>query len=146
MSETRAPTGQALRLGGFTLIELMTVVAVMAILVTIAVPNYQDAVRKGRRGQAKADLVELAQRAERHHTVNNTYNGFSLSSNDQRSPRTGDSFHYDVSVEVMNGGRGFSLSAVPRGAQRNDARCMALGINQAGQKTISGSGTVQDCW
>ena len=54
---------------GFTLIELMIVVAVVAILATIAMPSYQEHVRKSRRAQAKADLVELAQQLERHHTV-----------------------------------------------------------------------------
>src|SRR5690606_34477191 len=51
---------------GFTLIELMTVVAIVAVLAAIAYPSYSDAVRKGKRGQAKSAMVELAQRAERY--------------------------------------------------------------------------------
>ncbi|MDW7601742.1 prepilin-type N-terminal cleavage/methylation domain-containing protein, partial [Stenotrophomonas maltophilia] len=54
---------------GFTLIELMIVVAVVAILAAIAYPSYSEHVRKSRRAQAKADLVEYAQLAERFHTV-----------------------------------------------------------------------------
>ena len=63
---------------GFTLIELMIVVAVVAILASIAVPAYQEQIRKSRRAQAKADMVEYAQMAERYFTVNNTYVGFTL--------------------------------------------------------------------
>ena len=47
----------ASKAGGFTLIELMIVVAVLAILAAIAFPSYQEHVRKARRAQAKADLV-----------------------------------------------------------------------------------------
>ncbi|MCW5566993.1 MAG: prepilin-type N-terminal cleavage/methylation domain-containing protein, partial [Dokdonella sp.] len=50
------------RVRGFTLIELMITVAIIAIIVAIAVPSYQDSVRKSRRGQVKADITELAQR------------------------------------------------------------------------------------
>ena len=55
----------AKRAPGFTLIELMIVVAVVAILVAIAYPSYQEQIRKSRRAQAKADLVEYAGLAER---------------------------------------------------------------------------------
>jgi type IV pilus assembly protein PilE len=135
---------------GFTLIELMIVVAVIAILAAIAYPSYQDAVRKSRRGQAKADLVELAQRAERFHTVNNTYAGFWATvqaTGHDVSPRTGD-VHYilDRDGGVDTAANTFVLSAVPQGGQTQDTRCMTLILNQAGQKTETGSGTTADCW
>ncbi|MET0718666.1 MAG: type IV pilin protein, partial [Pseudoxanthomonas sp.] len=63
---------------GFTLIELMIVVAVVAILAAVSYPSFQDQIRKSRRAQAKADLVEYAAAAERFHTSNNSYVGFTL--------------------------------------------------------------------
>ena len=51
---------------GFTLIEVMIVVALIALLATIAMPSYQDSIRKSRRADAKAALVQLAQFMERN--------------------------------------------------------------------------------
>jgi len=143
--------GRAAR--GFTLIELMVVVAIVAILVGIAVPAYQDAVRKSRRGQAKADLVELAQRAERFHTVNNSYAGFwtLVDDADKESPRNGNGPFYDME---RDGGTDtavntFLLTATPRAGsgQENDTRCMTLTLDHAGAKNIvDGSGPAADCW
>ncbi|MDR0273911.1 MAG: prepilin-type N-terminal cleavage/methylation domain-containing protein [Burkholderiaceae bacterium] len=61
---------------GFTLIELMIVLAAIAILAAIAYPSYRDAVLKGRRAQARAALTELLQEQERFMTQNNTYRSF----------------------------------------------------------------------
>lgn len=124
---------------GFTLIELMVVVAVVAILAAIAYPSYQDQVRKSRRGQAKADLVEYAQLAERFHTVNNTYAAFSLPVT--QSPRQGAS-SYTISVATQTQ-RAFEMTATPAGAQTSD-RCGTLRINQAGVRSHS-SGAVEEC-
>jgi len=138
---------------GFTLIELMVVVAVVAILVAIALPSYQDSVRKGRRGQAKADLIELAQRAERFRTVNNSYAGFwaTTQANDARSPRVGTTAFYAIS---RDGGTDtatdtFVLSAVPQNGQEADVLCGTLTVNQAGAKAASGDASttnVNRCW
>ncbi|OUM03885.1 type IV pilin protein [Variovorax sp. JS1663] len=65
---------------GFTLIELMIVVAVVALLAAIAYPAYTDSVRKGRRAQARTALMELLQQQERYMTQNNTYLAFSNAS------------------------------------------------------------------
>ncbi|WP_277874220.1 type IV pilin protein [Luteimonas cucumeris] len=126
---------------GFTLIELMVVVAVVAILASIALPSYQDSVRKSRRGQAKADLVELAQLLEREHTVRNSY-GNDTTDYDipfNQSPKTGTA-HYTIALSNQSANT-FTLTATPAGSQANDT-CGNLTLNQAGAKTPATGG----CW
>ena len=79
MTMQRIATPRASR--GFTLLELMIVVAVLSILGTIAFPAYQDYARKGRRGEARAALLELRQQQERYMTQFNTYKTFSATDN-----------------------------------------------------------------
>lgn len=69
---SRLPVSRSVS-SGFTLIELMIVVAIIAILAAIAYPSYQESVRKGRRAEARAALAELIQQQERYMTQNNTY-------------------------------------------------------------------------
>ena len=58
---------------GFTLIELMITVAVIAILAAIAFPSYQDSLRKSRRTDGKNALTQAMANMERYYTENNTY-------------------------------------------------------------------------
>jgi len=64
---------------GFTLIELMIVVAIVAILASIAYPAYTSSIIKGKRAQGRTALAELLQQEERYMTQNNTYCAFSNS-------------------------------------------------------------------
>lgn len=123
---------------GFTLIELMMVVAVIAILATIAYPAYTDQMRKSRRAQAKADLVEYMQMAERHHTVQGSYTGFSLPVS--QSPRAGTAFYtMDISSIQANA---INITATPLGAQASDT-CGTLQLNQTGKKLPE---SPAECW
>lgn len=127
------------RVSGFTLIELMVTVAIVAILAAIAYPSYQEQVRKSRRGQAQADLVELAQRAERHHTVNNTYSTFwnTVPASQRVSPRDGGSSFYNIGFASADANE-FVLTATPiSGTAQAQDRCGVMTINQAGAKTHS---------
>ena len=64
------------RVTGFTLVELMIVVAIVGILAAIAYPSYIDSVRKGNRAEGRAAITNLLQQQERFFTQNNTYVAF----------------------------------------------------------------------
>lgn len=121
---------------GFTLIELVIAIAIVGILMAIAIPAYNDQVRKTKRATAKSELLEVVQAKERFHTLNGTYIGSPCGDNT-------DDYTYTCPVETATT---FSALATAIGDQVNDTRCVNLGINHQGVRTISGSGTVEDCW
>lgn len=117
---------------GFTLLELMIVVAVIAILAAIAFPSYQQHVRTSRRAQAKADLMEVSQLLERQFTADRDYRTFVLNPPLDRSPRTGDTY-YRLSLTAVTR-TAYTLQAEPVGTQTVDA-CATLTVSQTGART-----------
>jgi len=130
--------------GGFTLIELMIVVAIIGIIASIAYPSYMNNVRETRRAVAKADLLELAQWMERQYSGDFSYleAGVAPALPFTQSPRTGTAF-YNFGFDGAVTQNGFVVQAVPAADQTNDT-CGTLGLNQAGAKTTSTART--DCW
>lgn len=122
---------------GFTLVELVIVVAIIALLVAIAVPAYNDQVRRSRRAAAQGILTEVAQCMERFNTANGTYVGGDARCRPAVSPY----YNYVINIADRNT---YTVTAAPDSAhgQTLDA-CGTLGVNQAGQKSHT-SGT--DCW
>jgi len=136
---------RARKAGGFTLIELMIVVAVIAVLASIAYPSYTAQVRKSKRAAAKAEMVEYAQRAERQFTLNNSYANFRFVENNTttiQSPRDGGQAFYQVTIAPT--ATAFTITAVPQGDQARDP-CGTLTVNQAGVKTPANTSS-QECW
>jgi type IV pilus assembly protein PilE len=119
---------------GFTLIELIIVIVIVGILASIALPSYQDSVRKARRSDAKAALLENANFMERFYTENNTYTlgGTALSITSTN--------YYDL--DPTTSGASYTLKATPTGSQTSDS-CGNLSITNTGLKSATGTGS---CW
>lgn len=151
--ETPIPTRQA---AGFTLIELMITVAIIAILTVIAYPSYQKYVLKSHRSDAKTALLDLAARQERYFTLQNIYAsspavlGYGAASF-PIAVQTGSQSYYQLTVQVNNTaatGPQYTATAAPTQIQQPDA-CGSYTINQLGVQGNTGmaNGTTSaQCW
>lgn len=132
---------------GFTMIEIIIVVAIVSVVAAIAYPSYQDSVRKSRRADARAVLTEAAQLMERGYTANLTagYTNVTLPTELTSSPKGSSNGYYTIALGGV-GQNTFTLTATPTstGGQYKD-KCGALTLNNAGVKG-QGSGTVEECW
>ncbi len=127
------------RASGFTLIEIMITVAIVAILSAIAFPSYQNQVRKSRRADAKALMLDLTQQLERRYTTDRDYTNLAaVCGQSVPSPPTGTAWYQVSSVCTASA---YTVTGTPQGAQANDP-CGTLTINTIGTRTPSTDG----CW
>ena len=145
------------RIGGFTLVELMITVVILAIIVAIALPSYQAQSQKARRTDARNALLDIAGREERFLSVSNAYSqlpsdvGYGGAAWPQNvTPNS----YYSVTVTVPAPGfpagtPSFLVTATPIGLQVTDTTCATFTVNQIGQQTAQNSGGVDTsttCW
>lgn len=102
---------------GFTLIEIITALGIIAILVAIAYPNYMEYLVKTRRADAQGALMSLANAMERYYTQNNTYVGATLGNGGgdifpAQAPIDGDKKYYNLSI-IAPTGTSYTLRAAP---------------------------------
>ena len=142
MSSTPCPR-HARRRSGFTLVEMLVVVAMVAILSAVAYPSYVSQVTKGRRADAKQALVELAQKLERFYTERGTYVGATLGSAGVYAS-TSPAGYYTLTITSQTVD-GFTITAAPLGNQASDS-CGTLGYNQIGDRSVAAGATVAQCW
>lgn len=133
---------------GFTLIELMITVAVVAILASVAYPSYTRYVVRSNRAAAISFVMNLASKQEQYNLDARRYTNL-LSSLGAATIPTEVSNHYTVAVTADNtvAPPTYAITATPIGTQlAQDTQCGTLSINQIGVKSISGTGTVSTCW
>jgi type IV pilus assembly protein PilE len=120
---------------GFTLIELMIALAVLAIVASLAAPAYFDYVRKGRRSEAFAALAQVQQAQERRRANTPTYTEDMAQ---LAQPGTTPSGYYTIALSGSSA-TGFTATATAAGGQAKDERCYTLSVQAAGGNVLYGS-------
>lgn len=128
----------AMKAKGFTLIELMITIAILAIIAAIAVPAYNNQVEKTRRADAVSGLTSTAQQLERCFTRTNSYAGCL----DPLTFNSDDEF-YQIVVAPTGGGTGYNLTATAQGVQAGEA-CSPFTLDHLGNR--GAASTSDRCW
>lgn len=140
---------------GFTLIEVMIVVVIVAILAAVAIPSYQDSVRKTRRADAKESLTRIAALQERYFFTKNDY-GTAAQLGVANTSTEG---YYTINIYTTPGTNTgqcgsdpcYRIVATPvaMGPQAADTKCAIFALNHIGQKSAKDSGDADrtdECW
>jgi len=128
---------------GFTLIELMIVVAILAIVMSVAIPNYQAYGIRTNRSEAISNMLELSQWMERQFTVFGSYNDSGIAAPPiTTSPKAAAGGGATINYLLSNTSSAitYTITATPQGNQTND-NCGTLSIDQASRECITG-GTI----
>ena len=140
---------------GFSLIEVLTVVTVIGILTALALPSFQEYVRRGHRAEARAGLLQAAQWMERVATANGVYPATTTRNGADVTPlpvslTTVPGKRYAVSLKTSTDSA-YTLIAVPSGAQSDD-KCGTFTLDQSSVRGVvlaAASGNadlIADCW
>lgn len=141
---------------GFTLIEIMMVIAIIGILAAIALPGYEQYVTRSKRGLAKSAIVQVMDLQAQFFVDNKAFttdltdlgyaeNGFGINRSGKEVASTSTDRVYIIQLASGASATAFTMEAVPQLAQATkDSKCGTLKITHTGVKSVSGSGT--DCW
>jgi type IV pilus assembly protein PilE len=144
---------------GFTLVEIMVVLAIVMTLAAIAMPSYTENINRSKRAEAKAQLLEAAQFMQRFYSQNDSYAqtraGVAVAVPDAlaRVPRTAAAGSQNYTISFATPGpttATFTLQAAPRvGGSMAGDKCGTFTLTQAGQRGVAGNArgaTADSCW
>jgi len=135
---------------GMTLIELMIVVAILGIIVAIGYPSYADHVKKARRAEGMGELLELADRMERHYSDTGSYD--QTDGTDMTAAviyrSTTQNGYYTLSIDNGTDNVQFTARATPTSlGNQNTDKCGTFVVNSQGKKAVTGGSlSTTDCW
>lgn len=135
---------------GFTLTEIMIVLAIVGIIAAFAYPSYVEQIRKTKRADAKIALQQIAQRQETHFIKNYTYAdklttlGFAADT----IPSQENDYNITLSAATATS---YTVQATPASssAQAKDTTCAIFTLDQMGRKIAKDSSdtvTTDKCW
>ncbi|WP_456107049.1 type IV pilin protein [Pseudohaliea rubra] len=128
----------------------MIVVVIVGILAAIALPSYQDTVRKGRRSDAISILLDVANRQEQHMLDRSTYTGDMTALGYGADPAVSEEGHYTVDAAACAAGTiatCYLLTATPAAGspQAGDGGCTTFTLDSFGRRAATGAQADQ-CW
>jgi type IV pilus assembly protein PilE len=141
--------GQAPGAEGFSLLELLAAVAILAVLASIALPTYAEYIARSRRLEARAGLLEAAHWMERWRTERGRYDDPADAGQPpaefpwRQIPRAGDA-HYAVSVVAT--AVTYRITATATRIMASDV-CTSLSIDETGRRSFTGPASTDEvCW
>lgn len=138
---------------GFTLIELMIVVAIIAVVAAIAMPSYTSYVARAKRADARSQLMQAQQWMQRFYAANDQYEkdragqdvANVMPSNLKRSPADGATAVYELTIAPTVTSYTLTMAPVTGGTMARDP-CGAFTINSVGARGVTGTKPRDECW
>lgn len=142
---------------GVTLMELLTVVVIIAILASISIPTYRNYLIRTQRAEGKTALLQLQAAQEKFYLNGNAYTDdvTGASPDGLGLPGNSETNKYDITVDLGADGQGYTAIATPAagGGQEDDADCDTLTLTDTGVRGVTIGGTVStsrdviaQCW